>query len=430
MKNTAFIFVLLSVVGLAFAQGNPPTNTQGNPPASGQSNGQGNGNGTGTGKSEENKPTKEDLERMKQAALDEQKWRQEFIKNEKDGVEVRIKDIAKFRGIRSNQLQGIGLVVGLEGTGDTKSTPFTQTLLANALKNWGTQVDPNALKVRNVAVVTITAELPPFAVPGNDIDVTVQSIGDAKSLQGGTLLQAPLYAANSKENVYAVAQGSISIGGFNVGSGGNTVQKNHSTVGRIPEGAIVEMPSPTKFVFDGKLFLELDTQDLTTAQRVATKLSATLPGFVARPLNGGTVEVTLPAGKTPIEAMSDIELTTVFADVPAVVVINERTGTITLGGNVKIGPAVVIKGSLNIRIVKDPVISQPNPFSLGHTVVTEQTTVTAEEDKAQVAIMGPITTVFDIAKLFQALKVTPRDAIAILQDLQTQGALKARIKVN
>lgn len=418
MKNTIFAMLLLASMSLAIAQ-DP-----------GQGNGQGtNGNGKAGGKGE-GQLSKEELERMKQASKDEQKWREEFIKSEKDGVEVRIKDIARFRGIRGNQLLGYGLIVGLEGTGDTKSTPFTQTLLANAMKSWGTQVDPNALKIRNVAVVAITAELPPFSVPGNEIDVTVQSIGDAKSLQGGTLLQSPLYAANSKETVYAVAQGPISIGGFNVGSAGNSVQKNHSNVGRIPSGGIVETPAPTKFVFDGKLFIELDDQDLTTAQRITQKLTQAFPGYLARPLNGGTIEVTLPSGKAPIEAMSEIELTTVFADVPAIVVINERTGTITLGGNIKIGPSVVIKGSLNIRITKDPVISQPNPLSLGHTVVTEQTTVNAEEDTAQVAIMGPTTTVFDLAKLFQALKVTPRDAIAILQDLQAQGALKARVKVN
>lgn len=436
MKNTIFAMILAATVGLANAQTTPPTsgfgsnsNGQGNG-TQGQGNGTGNGAGNTQGNGQGTALTKEEIEQRKQAAAAEQKWREEFIKSEKNGIEVRIKDIARFRGIRSNQLMGYGLIVGLEGTGDTKSTAMTATLLANAMKSWGTQVDPNALKVRNVALVAITADLPPFATPGNTIDVTVQSIGDAKSLQGGTLLQAPLYAANSKDTVYAVAQGPISIGGFNVGSGGNSVQKNHTTVGRLISGAIIETAAPTKFVFDGKLFLELDDQDVTTAQRIADKVSKTLPGYAAKPLNGGTVEVTLPAGKSPIEAMSELELTTVFADVPATVVINERTGTITLGGNIKIGAAVVIKGSLNIRIVKDPVISQPNPLSLGQTVVTEQTTVTAEEDTAQVAIMGPTTTVFDIAKLFQALKVTPRDAIAILQDLQTQGALKARIKVN
>lgn len=345
------------------------------------------------------------------------------------GIEVRIKDIARFRGIRSNQLLGYGLVVGLEGTGDTKATPFTQTLLANAMKNAGTIVDPAQLKVKNVAVVAITAELPPFSAPGNRMDVTVQSIGDAKSLQGGTLLQSPLYAAGNREIVYAAAQGPISIGGFAASSGGASVQKNQLNVGRIPAGAIVENTAPTKFVFDGKMFIELDEADLTTAQRIANKLNTSFPGFQSEPLNGGTVQVTLPSGTSPIAAMSQIEMTKVFADIPALVVINERTGTIVVGGNVKLGPALVAKGSLNVRIDKDLVISQPNPLSKGETVAANQTTVNAEEDNVNVALMGGSATVADLARIFQTLKLSPTDIIAILQALREQGSLKARIKI-
>lgn len=352
-----------------------------------------------------------------------------IIDAEKNGIEVRIKDIARFRGVRSNQLLGYGLVVGLEGTGDTKNTPFTQTLLANAMKFAGTAVDPNFLKVKNVAVVAITAELPPFSTPGNRIDVTVQSIGDAKSLQGGTLLQAPLYAANSKDVVYAAAQGSVSIGGFNVGSGGNSVQKNHSTVGRIPSGAFVETAVSTQTVFDGKLFLELDEADLTTSKRVAEKIASVWPEYLPRSLTAGTIELNLPPDRLPIESMSEIELLTVRADTAALVVINERTGTIVVGGNVRLGPAVVAKGSLNVRIETDLLVSQPAPFSKGETAVVPQTRVDAREDQAQVALIAPTATVADLAKLFQALRVSPTDIIAILQALQEQGSLKARIKV-
>ncbi len=373
------------------------------------------------------KPSQEELDAARaRAAADKA---QRIREGELRGVEVRIKDIARFRGIRSNQLQGYGLVVGLDGSGDTRNTPFTATLLANAMKSAGTIVDPALLKGKNVAVVSITAELPPFASPGNRISVTVQSIGDAKSLQGGSLLQAPLYAANSRETVYAVAQGSISIGGFNVSAGGNSVQKNHVTVGRIPEGAIVETGAPTKLVFDGKLYLELDDADLTTAQRMSDTLNTHFPELMAIPLNGGTVEMRLPAGKHPIAAMSEIEAVRVFADVAAMVVINERTGTIVVGSNVRIGPAVVAKGSLNVRIESELLVSQPGPLSGGTTAVVPQTRVEAGEDRAQIALIVPTATVGDVAKIFQALKVSPTDIIAILQALQDQGALKARIKV-
>lgn len=345
------------------------------------------------------------------------------------GVEVRIKDIARFRGIRNNQLLGYGLVVGLEGTGDTKNTPFTQTLLANAMKSLGTIVDIAQLKVKNVAVVAITSELPPFASPGNQIDVTVQSIGDAKSLQGGTLLQSPLYAAASRETVYAVAQGPISIGGFNANAGGNSVQKNHLNVGRIPSGAIVETGVPTKTVFDGRMYLELDEADLTTANRIAQKLGEVFPNFAPTAITAGTIELTLPAGMTPVQAMSEIEMAKVFADVPAVVVINERTGTIVVGGNVKIGPAMVAKGSLNVTIREFNDILMPAPFTHAPPVAVTNQQVEVDEPAAQVAMIPQAATVADLAKIFHRLKVSPTDIISILQALRDQGALKARIKV-
>ncbi|MFQ3586387.1 MAG: flagellar basal body P-ring protein FlgI [Fimbriimonadaceae bacterium] len=371
-------------------------------------------------------PTPEQIREIERM---EQNRRESIIRSESRGVEVRIKDMARFRGVRGNQLLGYGLVFGLEGTGDTRSTPFTQTLLANAMKFEGTIVDPNALKVRNVAVVSITAELPPFAAPGNRIDVTVQSIGDAKSLQGGYLIQSPLYAAGNREVVYAVAQGAISIGGFNASGGGSSVQKNHATVGRIPGGAFVERSVPTQIVFDGKLYLELDEADMTTASRVAATLGERFPEYRVRALNAGSIEVALGSEVSPIDAMSRIEQTHVFVDVPAVVVINERTGTIVVGGNVRLGPALVAKGSLTIRIEKELRVSQPEPFSRGSTVIVPNTTVSADETEAQVMLMPPTTTVADLARIFQALRVSPTDIIAILQGLRDQGALQARIRI-
>lgn len=351
-------------------------------------------------------------------------------KAEQQGIEVRVKDIARFRGIRGNQLMGYGLVVGLDGTGDTKKTPFTSTLLANALKKFGTMIDPAQLNVKNVAAVSIVAELPPFSAPGNRIDVTVQSIGDAKSLQGGTLLQAPLYGALDDNKAIAVAMGPISIGGFQASSGGSSVQKNQANVGRIPGGAFVETSVPYQMVFEGnKLYLELDDADLTTAQRIAAKLGEKLPNFVPTAVDGGTIEISLPTGTSPVMAMSQIESTTIYADIPAVVVVNERTGTIVLGGNVKIGPAVVAQGNLKVEIQRDPVISQPNPLSGGNTVAVPRDTVTAEEETAQIGLIAPNATVGDLAKVFQAIKASPSDIISILQALKDQGALKARIKV-
>lgn len=347
---------------------------------------------------------------------------------EHTGIEVRIKDIARFRGVRANQLIGYGLVIGLEGTGD-KSMPFTQTALANILRDFGNQVDAAKLKAKNIAAVMVTAELPPFASPGNRIDVIVHSIGDATSLQGGTLIQTPLFGAGDRETAYVVAMGPISIGGFNASAGGNSVQKNHVNVGRIPAGGIVEQGVPTQVVFNGKLYLEIDDADLTTAHRLSETLLKRFPEFDPKPLDGGTIELRLPIGASPVEVMSKIESATVYADIPALVVVNERTGTIVIGGNVRLGPAVVAHGSLQVTITRETFVSQPNPLSNGTTVTGTNTTVNANEDTAQVGLLTPNATVSDLAKIFQTLKLSPRDVISILQALRDQGSLKARIKV-
>lgn len=357
----------------------------------------------------------------------DQARRQSIAEAEKNGTEVRIKDVARFRGVRSNQLQGIGLVVGLNGTGDTKNTPFTANLLANAMKE-KTLIDPKQLKSKNVAVVFVTAELPPFASPGNRIDITVTSAGDSSSLQGGYLLRTPLFGPMDSENAYVVSMGPVSIGGFNVASGGASVQKNHTTVGKLTGGGIVEQSVATTMVFDGKMYLELEDADFTTAQRLASKLNETEKGFQAVAEDGGSIQLTLPVGKSPVQVMSEIEGLRFMSDTAATVVINENTGTIVMGGNVRIGPALVAKGSLTVRIEQELLISQPNPFTVGNTVVAEQTKVSAEETPAQVTMMGPTTTIADLARIFQALKISAQDMIAILQALKAQGALKARIK--
>jgi flagellar P-ring protein precursor FlgI len=355
--------------------------------------------------------------------------RQALADAERDGIEVRIADISRFRGVRSNQLTGIGLVYGLEGTGDSKKAPFTAQLLANLLRDFGTAVDPAQLNLKNIAAVTVTAELPPFAAPGNRLDVTVESFGDAKSLQGGILLRTPLYGPGDKETAYVVAQGSVSIGGFQAGSNGSSVQKNHLTAGKVPSGGIVEARVATETVFDGKMYLEVEEADFTTAKRIAGTLTEKFPEYGARAVSGGTVELNLPAGKSPVVAMAEIEQTKVFVNIPAVIVINERTGTIVIGGNVKLGPAIVMKGGLNVRIDTLNAVSQPLPFSQGKTTEVSNSNVSVEDTTAQLAVVVPNASVADLARIFLELKVSATDIIAILQELKAQGALKARIKV-
>jgi flagellar P-ring protein precursor FlgI len=281
--------------------------------------------------------------------------------------------------------------------------------------------------MKNVAAVMVTAELPPFSTNGQQIDVTVESLGDAKSLVGGTLLQTTLYAAGDRQTVYAAAQGSITIGGYDVSAGGSSASKGHVTAGRIPGGGLVERGAPTKLVYDGKMYLELDTPDLTTAQRVATKLNEQLPSLMASAQNGGTIALSLPDGMTPVEAMSKIEAVKVMSDSPATIVVNEKTGTIVIGANVRVGPAAIAQGSLTVRIDTVYDVSQPRPFTNGQTIVTSESAVTANEPNAQVATLAPNTTVQDLARVFQALQLKAKDIIAILQALRQQGALKARI---
>lgn len=367
-----------------------------------------------------------DSKEMERLAKEAEKKRQDLLRAERQGIEVRIKEIARFRGIRTNQLMGVGLIIGLNGTGDSKNTPYSQTLVANVMKDFGFSADAPQLKLKNVAVVFVTATLPAFAAPGNEVEVSVQSMGDAKSLQGGQLIQTPLYGAGNKDKAYVVAQGPISIGGFQVAAGGNLAQKNHPTAGTAP--GIVEASVPTKTVFDGKMYLELDDADITTAKRIAGTLQTKFPDYAATAVSGGTVEISLPEDRNPIIAMSEIEQTTVFCDEPGTVVIDERTGTIVIGSNVRLGPAVVAKGGLSVKIVQTPLVSQPSPFSLGTTQTATQTDVTVDEGTAQVALVGPNATLADLATIFQLLKVAPSDIIAILESLHDQGALKAKVR--
>jgi len=342
---------------------------------------------------------------------------------------VRIKDIADIEGVRGNQLTGYGLVVGLDGTGDTQQTLFTVQSVANMLQSFGINIT-GKIKVKNIAAVMITADLPPFARPGTKIDVVVSSLGDARSLQGGTLMQAPLKAAN--DEVYAVAQGPVSVGGFTAGGGGTTVTKNHTTVGRVPGGAIVEKAVRTDIGDGSDLKVLLRDADFLTASRTASAINGKLGDGVARAVDANTISIAIPtayAGNA-VGLIADIGDLAVEKDSPAKVVVNERTGTVVIGSAVRIAPVAIAHGSLSIEISTEFSISQPKEFSKrGSTVVVPTKNVAATEQQANLMSINGGSTIEELIAALNALKVTPRDIIAILQALKQGGALSAVLEV-
>lgn len=370
-------------------------------------------------------------EKAAKAAQDAAAKRQAAIRQgEANGVSVEIAAIGGFRGARSNTIMGYGLVVGLAGTGDSKQVSATSTALANALTRWGTLVDPAKFTSKNIAIVSVTAELPAFAAPGRKMDITVQSIGDAKSLEGGFLLPTPLGTMFDTTIAYAIASGSVSIGGFNTGGGGSSIRKNHSTVGRVPDGGDIQRGVETQFVFgDGFLYLDLDQPDFTTAQRVRDQIAKSFPSLGVTAIDAVTIAIKLGDPKDAVDVISQVQKLEVYANTEPTIVINERTGTIVIGGNVKLGTALIAHGSLRVQIDTEFITSQPLPFSQGQTTVTPVTTVNADEQLPQVVVIAPNATLDDLAKIFQAMDISARDIIAILQALADQGALKARIRI-
>lgn len=350
-------------------------------------------------------------------------------KAETEGVRVRLGDIGKFRGARSNVIQGVGLVVGLDGTGDSKSTPWTATLISNYMTRWGTVVDETQVKSKNIAAVIVTCEMPAFVAPGTKMDITVSSSGDAKSLEGGVLLPTTLSSMADPQNPISTAYGSISIGGFNASSGGSKVSKNHALTGIVSGGATVEKSVLTQILFEGNvMYFDLDTPDFTTISRAASALKKAYPEWNVEAQDGASIKLSLPEGLAPTLAAQQVESLEVMANTPATVVVNERTGTIVVGGNVRLGPAVIAHGSLQVTISTDVLVSQPQPFSNGETVVVAVPQVEVNDPQAQIALVAPNATLDDLAKILQTLKVSARDIIAILEALQSQGALKARIR--
>jgi flagellar P-ring protein precursor FlgI len=339
----------------------------------------------------------------------------------------RLKDLVSLEGVRDNQLVGYGIIAGLNGTGDKQLTLFSGQSLTNMLNRMGVTIDPSKMQVRNMAAVMVTATLPPFAQPGTKIDVTAAAIGDAKSLQGGVLLITPLKAADGQ--VYAVAQGSVITGGFVAGRGGSSTTVNHPTAGRLPEGAIVER-APPSISPSGHLKLQLRQADFTTAARVVEVLNKKFgPTNVARAESPGVVIVDVPESyaKRTVQFVAEIENLSVEPDQRAKVAINERTGTIVLGKDVKISPVAIMHGSMSVEIRTRLDASQPTPLSQGKTVVTPETDVTAKEEKAKNIVLPKGATVEELVRALQAIGSTPRDVIVILQNLHAAGALEAEI---
>ncbi len=344
---------------------------------------------------------------------------------------ARLKDLVSIEGVRDNQLVGYGLVVGLNGTGDKRQTVFSSQSLTNLLARMGVAVSPTAILVRNTAAVLITANLPPFAQPGTRIDISVAAIGDCTNLQGGILVLTPLKGPDGQ--VYAAGQGSVVTGGFVAGRGGNSQTTNHPTAGRVPSGAIIEKLAPS-VAPSSHIKLQLHQADFTTAARIASVINEKFGSGALTPAqaeNSALVSVDAPEAykSKPVEFLSELENLTVVADRPARIVINERTGTIVLGKEVRIAPVSILHGALTVEIQTSYNVSQPAPLGTGQTTVTPDVNVTAKEEKARNVVLKEGASVEELVRALTAIGSTPRDIIAILQNLKAAGALEAEVEV-
>jgi flagellar P-ring protein precursor FlgI len=340
---------------------------------------------------------------------------------------TRIKDLADVVGVRDNALYGYGLVVGLAGTGDTERILFTQQSMAGMLGRLGVRIDPRDVRARNVAAVMVTARLPPFARPGSRIDVSVASMGNARSIAGGVLLVTPLAGGDGK--VYAVAQGPVQVAGYDVGAAGAAMRKNTPTSGRVPSGATVER-SVLVDLAAAPLTLALRRPDLTTASRLAAAVNRQLGDGTARASDPAAVSLTVPEDRKAdlVGFLAAVEAIDVEADQRARVVVSERTGTVVAGEGVRLRPVAVSHGGLQVRVQREPVISQPNPFGQGQTVSTTYDRADVAEGGATVALPAT-TTVEDLAKALSTLGAGPRDLIAVLEAMKAAGALEAELEV-
>ena len=342
----------------------------------------------------------------------------------------RIKDLANIEGVRQNQLIGYGLVVGLNGTGDTlNNIPFTRQSLQAMLERLGVNIRGQQLRTGNVAAVMVTANLPPFGTQGTRIDVTVSALGDSKSLQGGTLLVTPLLGADG--NVYAVAQGSLAIAGFQAEGEAAKIVRGVPTVGRISNGAIIEREIDFQLNRMDKVRLALRNGDLTTAKRIAAAINDFMGAATAEPLDQSTVQITLP-GKSDtniVALLTEIEQLRIEPDISARIVIDERSGVIVMGRDVRVSTVAVAQGNLTVTVAEAPQVSQPAPFSMGETVVVPRTQVGVQEDGKQLAIVREGVSLQQLVDGLNALGLSPRDLIAILQAIKAAGAIQADIEV-
>jgi len=341
---------------------------------------------------------------------------------------VRIKDIASFSGVRDNQLIGYGLVVGLAGTGDKKDAVFTLSSMKNMMDRMGIGVDSSALKTKNVASVMVTARMPVSAKPGTRLDVTVSSVGDATSLLGGVLLQTALKGVDGK--IYTLAQGSLTVGGFSSQGKAASVSKNISTVGIIPGGGIVERGIPFEFNQQDKLTLHLRTADFSTAQQVAERVNGAMGGPFARAIDDMSITMDIPAQyrNNMVPLMASIENLDVSPDTAAKVVVDEKTGTVVLGRDVRITRTAVAHGNLQITVQEGEQVSQPGPFSQGQTVVTPTTETNVREENRHLVIVEGAT-LQELVDGLNSIGATPRDLISILRTMQVSGALLAELEV-
>lgn len=342
---------------------------------------------------------------------------------------VAVRDIASVEGVRENPLVGYGIVVGLNGTGDRRQTMFTIQTLANALQRMGVQIPTATARVNNIAAVFVTASLPPFARPGTHIDVTVSSIGDAKSLEGGMLLLTPLYGADG--GVYAAAQGPLTIGGYSAGATGTAKQVNHPTVGRIPAGGLVEKDTAVNLQTIGKLSLMLSESNFRTATDIAAAINQELGKSVAQAVDGRRIQISPEiAGESNLPALlARVEAVQVNLYPRARVIVNERTGTVVMGRDVKLAAVSILHGSLSIEIATEFAVSQPNAFSKGQTTVVGQPEVRSEEKPARRVELTEGATVEQLVSGLQNIGATARDVIAILQAIKAAGALEAELEV-
>jgi flagellar P-ring protein precursor FlgI len=346
---------------------------------------------------------------------------------------VRLKDLGRIDGVRDNMVVGYGLVTGLAGTGDSSRSQATLQSIVNALQSFGVNVTMSQLSTRNVAGVMVVATLPAYARPGDKLDVNVSSVGDARSLSGGTLLMMPLYGPD--KSVYALAQGPLAVGGYKYELNGNSVQRNHPTAGTISEGATVEKNVAARIIKDdNRIDVLLSDPDYTTASRVAEAVNSNFQIQVARAVDAGRVAVNIPQSDREriVDFVARVENTIVQPDQRARVVVNERTGTVVSGGDVRISAVTVAHGNLRVSIVTDYLVSQPNgiygnPGTQISTQVVPQTRVDASEDNVNVVSLPPDTRVAELVEALNKIKTNTRDVIAVLQSIKAAGALHAEL---